>query len=521
MNSTRDFNAARARLSAATRDALDDRAKFLRALKVFQKQPPKLVPYVQTSEQQRVDQWISETRRGLLLKARQVGGTTAVRGFAFHEVYALGRPARWATISYKQASSLEIGRTDSQFLDSLPAPLTKALHGQPRVIQGEIEFPRTGGRLIAYTASATGGTGTRSFALTDGHISELAFYPDPAELLATVEGSVGEGRLIAESTANAPGDYFHRMCLGALDGSNGWSLCTSWWWQNPDYATPVPLLDAFEPTDEEVVMATLYGLSPEQILWRRAKVKLMGEDKFKREFPACFDDAFNRGSGGEFEPHLFETVSDRWDGAQPEANDIYVLGADPSGGQGGGDDAAYTVRSVSTGRVVAHEASDRWPPETFARIIADVALKYNKALIIVEENNHGHAVLLALRHIGYTNLYYDPDTKTGNFGTSGKSKTLAMSYVRELLEAQGIASLPLALLTQLRALRKGEGAKTARAPTGEKDDRAMSFVLSEVALRAVPVYVNVREVQRPRLEAILSRSRAAKYKGRVGAWTSR
>ena len=519
------FTNALEQLQPGTRAALLDRATFLKALQVFQKQPPQMVPYLQTQEQQRIDAWIANTRRGVLLKARQVGGTTAVRAFAFHEVYALGRPARWGTVSYKQASSQEIGRTDLQFLESLPKVLTRALHGVPRSVRDTLEFPRTGGRLIAYTAAASGGTGTRSFALTDGHISELAFYPNPGELLATVEGSVGEGRLIAESTANVPGDYFHRLCLDALNGKNGWNLCTSWWWQNPDYATPLPDPSAFEMTDEEVGLAQTYALTPEQVLWRRNKIARMvvsgQEDTFKREYPGCFADAFYRGGGGEFAPALFDGISEQWEVTPSDPTDQYVIGADPAGGAGGGDDAAYTVRSVSTGQVVAHAASDQWAPSAFARILADAGMTYNKALILVEENNHGHAVLLALRDMGYSNLYFNPATANRNWVSTTRSISLALSYVRDALAAHSIAALPLPLLTQLRAMRAAEGNRSAHAPKGEKDDRAMSFALSEAALRSVPMYVNPVQVMKPRMDAILSRARAARFRNRPVPWAHR
>lgn len=511
------FEAQRKKLHPQVVSVLDDPKLFNRAMKVFRKLPPGLVPYVQTAEQERIAAWLRRVKRGLLLKARQIGGTTAVRAHAFHRVYALGLAERWATISYKQTSTVEIGRTDRTFLDSLDEGTTRWLHGAVRSTTSEMEFPRTGGRMIAYTAAATGGTGTRSFALTHGHISELAFYPDAAELLATVEGSVGEGPLIAESTPNAPGDFFHKMCVAAAEGTNGWELFTSWWWQNADYTTEPPA--GFEPTPDEVALAAAYGLTLGQLAWRRDKLPRLGPEKFAREFPGCMADAFQVGGGGTYEPELFASIASTWVPLLPVQSRRYVIGADPSGGAGGGDDAAYTVLDAESGEVADHDASDKWTPRVFAHLLAEKGRIYNNALILVEQNNHGHAVLLELENLGYRNLYLTD--KGRPFTATNASRLMAEDKARELLRSGVLPSLPPAMTIQLLSLRATPNL-ASHAPTGQKDDRALSFILASVALDrlALPVAVAASNA-RGAYESLVAQARAARYRKGNTPWAHR
>lgn len=511
------FAGQRAKLHPQVVRVLDDPALFNRTMRVFRKSPPGLVPYVQTAEQARIAAWLRTVKRGLLLKARQIGGTTAVRGHAFHRVYALGLPERWATISYKQASTVEIGRTDRTFLESVDAETTRWLHGAVRSTTSEMEFPRTGGRMIAYTAAATGGTGTRSFALTHGHISELAFYPDAAELLATVEGSVGEGPLIAESTPNAPGDFFHQMCQAAAEGTNGWELFTSWWWQNEEYTTEPP--DDFEPTSDEVALAAAYNLTLGQLAWRRDKRARLGPDKFAREFPGCMADAFQVPGGGTYEPELFASLGSTWVASLPAPSRRYVIGADPAGGTGSGDDAAYTTLDAETGEVADHDASDQWSPRVFAHLLAERGRRYNNALILVEQNNHGHAVLLELENLGYRNLYLTEQGKP--FSSNNPSRLMAEDKARELLRSGVLTSLPPALTIQLLSLRAKPNL-ASHAPPGQKDDRALSFILAAVALdRLAPPVQQAAAHARGAYDSLVAQARAARYRRGNTPWAHR
>lgn len=82
----------------------------------------------------------------------------------------------------------------------------------------------------------------------------------------------------------------------------------------------------------------------------------------------------------------------------------YILGVDPAGGKGG-DYATIVVIDWTIRTVVAY-FRDKWtPPSKLADEASNKGTLFNNALVVVEQNNHGHAVLLQMKHNNYSNLY--------------------------------------------------------------------------------------------------------------------
>jgi hypothetical protein len=76
--------------------------------------------------------------------------------------------------------------------------------------------------------------------------------------------------VILESTANGVGNYFHEMWQKAEAGLSDFiAIFVPWFWQD-EYARNVP--SDFICTPEETELQLLYGLTKEQITWRRAKI---------------------------------------------------------------------------------------------------------------------------------------------------------------------------------------------------------------------------------------------------------
>jgi hypothetical protein len=74
----------------------------------------------------------------------------------------------------------------------------------------------------------------------------------------------------------------------------------------------------------------------------------------------------------------------------------YVVGADPAEGNPTSESSALEVLDVDSGEQMASLAG-RYEPATFAAHVDTVGRYYNYAAVLVERNNHGHAVLLWLR----------------------------------------------------------------------------------------------------------------------------
>jgi hypothetical protein len=160
--------------------------------------------------------------------------------------------------------------------------------------------------------------------------------------------------------------------------------------------------------------------------------------------------------------------------ALPVSGRRYVLGGDPTEGNPTSDDSALTVLELNTGEEVASLAG-RLEPATFAASIDAIGRYYNHASLMVERNNHGHAVLLWLRdHSSLVRL----GGHDGNAGwhTTTKGKAMLYDGAGEAFRDGETMIHGLETFAQLASI---EGS-TLRAPEGEHDDRATAYALALV-----------------------------------------
>jgi hypothetical protein len=154
----------------------------------------------------------------------------------------------------------------------------------------------------------------------------------------------------------------------------------------------------------------------------------------------------------------------------------YAAGADPAEGNPNSDDSACSVMCYETGEQVATFAT-KSEPAVFARYLHVVALWYNNAHIMVERNNHGHAVLLWLRDNSNMVVMCGDDGKPG-WMTSEKSKSLLFDKTTMMVRDKELKIYDEGTLSQLADIEIA----TLRAPLGLKDDKAIAFVLSAIGI---------------------------------------
>jgi hypothetical protein len=166
--------------------------------------------------------------------------------------------------------------------------------------------------------------------------------------------------------------------------------------------------------------------------------------------------------------------------ALPQPGRRYVIGADPAEGNPTSDDSALTVVDRDSGEEVA-ALSGKFQPSTLAAHLDSLGTWYNRADVLVERNNHGHAVLLGLRD--HSLLYRLPgyDGREG-WLSNGKGKALLYDTAADAFREGTTILHSFATFIQLASI---EGA-TLRAPEGEPDDRADSYALACAACRFRP-----------------------------------
>jgi len=133
---------------------------------------------------------------------------------------------------------------------------------------------------------------------------------------------------------------------------------------------------------------------------------------------------------------------------EPQADGIYIVGADVASGVPDGDFSAIVVLERNNWEVVAC-GKIRCQPDEFADHVALAADFYGHALVAVERQNHGLSTLITLRERGYHHLYCHTARDRVNHTTP--SDALGWSTT---------ASTKEEMIDNLRSLfgtRKGEG----------------------------------------------------------------
>lgn len=480
---------------------------FARIHKVQNKDTKAMIPFDPLPMQDKIFEAVKAGHKRILIcKARQVAATTAAKMIMHHLATTTPHSAMHAIISMRADSASSLLDDHKRWLQDLPGPLQR----KTKATQNSITWEDTKASLKAFTTRSN--TGLRSFSPAAALISEAAYAPDLEEVLAQVDAAVGtDGLLIMESTAANPDDFFSRL----VRDPQGWHLITHWWWEHPAYASEV----RDPPTPEESQLQRLYGLTPEQLQWRRDTIARLGSiRKFRREYPANLDDALIDAEGSWFESGIMEQIQtldfnlspDKREIEAPKPGDRYVMGVDVGGGVGA-DYSALAVVSVSTMQPVYCERNNRLSPQQWAHRIIQVATRYSHAMILTEANNHGHAVLQELNSCGYREQWRHPATSKP-WTTTLQSKLDAYSVLRECLPL--VQLMDRTSYLELRSLVVPPGKIAPEAPQGGHDDCAMAMALAYRCLKDVPGTwrTQAQAAKKDRVQELLAANRARRIR---------
>ncbi len=320
------------------------------------------------------------------------------------------------------------------------------------------------------------------------HLTETAFYEYADEtlnaLLECVPSRELGSEIVSESTPNGAAGVFYRQCRAAQTTASGYRLHFYPWFAAGEYAVALEPGEIIRPATEREQALVLRGVTPEQLKWYRQKVAEKGQSLTDQEYPSdpdtcflvsgrCFfDQAVTSGLVEAATDPIERSDRDRisvW--KRPEKGIEYLISADTSEG-GGGDPSGAVMRIRETGEHVA-TISGQYTPWELARACAELGRKYNTALVAVERNNHGHAVLQALeREERYPNIYQHDDDKPG-WPTNAVTRPTMLDALEDAHRKGLWASKDRAVLSQFRTFIVGPTGK-AEAARGEHDDLVMA-----------------------------------------------
>jgi hypothetical protein len=226
--------------------------------------------------------------RAVILKGRQQGCSTYIEGRFYWRV-SHTRGVRAFILTHEDEATNNLFELANRYHENCPAlvkPSTSAANAK------ELHFDQLDSGYKVGTAGnkAVG----RSSTVQLFHGSEVGFWPNAqqhaAGILQAIPDEAGT-EVFKESTANGPGNYFHKEWQDAEAGVSEYiAIFVPWYW-SAEYRKDVP--DGFSLTDEEEQYQQAYGLDLEQVAWRRAKIiELKDPMLFKQEYPATAAEAF-------------------------------------------------------------------------------------------------------------------------------------------------------------------------------------------------------------------------------------
>lgn len=299
---------------------------------------------------------------------------------------------------------------------------------------GMLRFPNNS--AISVDTSFRGGTLQRLHVSEYGKICKK--YPEKArEIKSGAFEAVGLGnRITVESTAEGMSGDFYKMCERAQlkDPKRLTQLDFKFhffaWWESEEYRLDPTFVDIpKEYTDyfEELERDHEIKLDDHQKAWyvKKAEEK---EGDMKQEYPSYPEEAFLASGRPVFaQSKIVRAIriakakslkrgflsddgkfSEDPNGTlivyqMPVPGKAYAVAGDPAEGLEDGDNSAASVLDKDFNQCAVY--AGKMDPDTFGEFLVKLGKFYNNAVIAPEVNNHGHAVISAIKRKKYFKIY--------------------------------------------------------------------------------------------------------------------
>jgi hypothetical protein len=437
-------------------------------------------------------------RNNIVLKARQMGVTTWIAARFFLRTIT-HRGTLTVQVAHTQAAAEAIFQMVERMWQHMPLEMREGPLRRSRANAGQMVFPEMDSEFRVWSAGDV--NAGRGLSIQNLHCSEVSRWPGDAKAtLAGLRAALApDGEMVLESTPyGAYGAFYEEWC-GGVDVV-GRDLCALEvdglvrhffpWWMEAAYVGS--RVDAGEMREDEVALAEREGLSAEQIGFRRGLERSYGGlrlQEFAEDAETCF-----RATGAccfEIEAieerlaEVQEPLYRRRGGAlqiwlPPQGTKEYCVAVDTAGGGEDGDFAAVQVIDMESGLQCA-ELQEKLRPAELARVAAELAREYGGALVAVERNNHGSAVLAYLESSERYGRVYRQQGQAGWLTTSA-SKPEMVARIGVLLRESALMFKSRRLLGECRTFVAGERGR-AGAANGAHDDLVMAMGVAQ-AVRA-------------------------------------
>lgn len=411
-------------------------------------------------------------RFNVILKSRQLGISTLTAAYAV-----------WLTLFYKDKNVLVIATKLSVAMNFIKK-VKVALKGLPpwmvlpEIVSNNkqsIEFSN-GSQIKAIPTSDDAG---RSEALSLLIVDEAAFVRNFDELWMGLYPTLSTGgRAIVLSTPNGVGGQYYELYTKAEAGENEFNPIKLPWDVHPEHD------DSWFDNESK-------NLSKKQIA-----------QELLCDFAASGDTFLSANDIEDLRLSIRNPL-EKWG---PEmgvwvwkyslSEHKYIISADVSRGDAA-DYSTFHVIDINESEVVA-EYKGKVPPDQFAILLSEAGKRYNNAVICPENNSYGYAVVMKLKELSYSNLYYknqkdkyaalygEHNIHKAGFTTSGTSRTQILTKLEEVLRNKQIKLYSSRLYDEVKTfVWKGN---KAQAQKGSNDDLVMALAIGVWLYDTTPEY---------------------------------
>jgi hypothetical protein len=419
-----------------------------------------LVPFDLYPYQGKMFDHFNSNRFSIVLACRQSG--KSISSVVYILWYAIFKPEQTiAILANKGATAQEMLGRVTLALENLPFFLQP---GCKTLNKKSIEFSNNS-RIVA---AATSGNSIRGMSVNLLFLDEFAFVENDGTFYTSTYPVITSGkttRVIITSTANGLGNTFHKLWEGAVQSTNDFKPFRVDWYDVPG-------------RDEE---------------WRRQTIANTSELQFDQEFGNNFHGTGNTLINANAllslkskQPlysmnnvNVYETPVKR-DLADAESKDHnYIVLVDVAKGRGQ-DYSTFNIIDISTNpfRQVVTYRDNLISPLLYPDVIYKYANLYNKALVVIENNDAGQVVCNGLFYdLEYENVYTSNGVKADAIGVymDKKTKRIGCSHIKDLVEQKKIDIVDAETIVEMSTfVSKGQ---SYEAMVGMHDDLMMNLVM--------------------------------------------
>ena len=295
------------------------------------------------------------------------------------------------------------------------------------------------------------------------------------------------GRCIALSTPNGVGNWFHKIYSEAEQKINDFFPTKLPWDVHPD-------------RDKQWFQKETKNMSTREIAQElECNFNMSGETVFSSEdiqtyLDKCSEPKYRTG----FDRNLWI-----WKERNPGSN--YLISADVARGDGK-DFSVCHVFDIEAMEIVA-EYRGKVTPDIFSRVLFDLGNEYSNALMVVENNSVGFAVLDKLKEMRYSNLYHSiksthefveeyqaeqMSNAVAGFSMTSKTRPLIVAKMEEFIRNNLITINSSRLLSEMRTFIWNSG--RAEAMRSYNDDLIMACAIG-CWVRDTALTVNKKDME--------------------------